>query len=95
MKHATQPLLLTTLLAIAASSTGCVKTETIFVPPTIPVRLGEDLHNVTVFTPDPASGKLIRSRASLRAGTWITYDPAEWVGPDGPTPSTHRLTFPN
>lgn len=94
MKHATQLLLLTTLLAIAASSTGCVKTETIFVPPTIPVRLGEDIHGVTVFTPDPSTGKLIRSRASLRAGTWITYDPAEWITSDGPTPATRSLTTP-
>lgn len=87
------PLLMIALGTLACS-TGCVKTETVFVPPTLPVRLGEDIHRAVVFVPDPSTGKLVRSTATLRAGTWITYDPAEWITPDGPTPATRSFTLP-
>jgi hypothetical protein len=84
---------LTALTGLLAVLVGCTAQRiTIFVPPTIPARLGQDVHNVRVFVRDD-QGRLVETTATLRAGQWITYDPQEWYGPDGPTEAT-RATVP-
>ena len=59
---------------------GCSQHVAHFVPPSVPVRLGEELTNVKVYVPG-ADGTLLEARATLRPGVWISYDPREWPLP--------------
>ena len=65
-----------TLLALTVLG-GCASREVYFVSATIPVRLGQDLHNVKVFVRD-SKGDLIEGVArTIPVGTWCVSDPAE------------------
>jgi hypothetical protein len=55
---------------------GCTTEKAHFVPPGVPVRLGEPIRGVRVFV--PSANGLVAAKADLYPGMWITVDPAEW-----------------
>ena len=56
---------------------GCTRNQVTFVPPGIPVRLGEDIKDVSVYVKHETEG-LIEAKADLLKGMWIIVDPEEW-----------------
>lgn len=71
-----------TLTLAAILLVGCTAERAYFVPPSVPVRLGEDISGVDVYVKDADTGEMVKATADLIAGMWILVDPDEWTVQD-------------
>jgi hypothetical protein len=70
----------------AAVLAGCAE-RAVIVPPTVPVRLAEQLYNVSVWVKD-TTGREVKARADLFPGMIIATDPQDF-------PTATRARFMN
>lgn len=64
------------LALVAVSLIGCME-RAVIVPPTVPVRLAEDLKGVRVWVKD-TSGREVKARADLFPGMIVVTDPGDF-----------------
>lgn len=85
------PLFPFLVLATGVMLFGCAPDRKVFfVPPGVPVRLGEEVRGVRVYVRDAETGNIVPATATLRPGMWIDVDPAEW--PDAARAAEMDLT---
>ena len=74
------------IVLLAVLLGGCME-RAVIVPPTVPVRLAEQLHGVSVWVKD-TNGKEVKARADLFPGMIIATDPKDF-------PTVTRARFMN
>lgn len=73
------------LFAVVLAS-GCVQfvaekkpdVQVVFIKPSVPVMLNEELKDVSVMVKDKATGELRRAAADLFPGMWLIVDPEDF-----------------